>query len=208
MEELHPRRLEVLRFLAGRVGGGGEVPPVREVAAGVGLSSAQTVHHHLGRLEAGGYIERGDAPSRKRRPVRLTEKGWRAVGSARFMGRVAAGRGLEAIADEEMYSLAALLEGGEGRRRYLLRSVGQSMTGAGIEDGDLLIVEPDEDPPDGSVVVALLAGGEEATVKRIHREGQMVRLRPQNGDHDDIVVRGDEVTIQGRVEYVFHPPRK
>lgn len=186
------------------------MPTVREIAHGVGLKSAQTVHHHLSWLETSRYIERGAAPSRKRRPIRLTEKGWLAAGSARVMGRVAAGRGLEAIVDEEAYSLTSLLDGGDGRRRYLLRSVGQSMTGAGIEDGDMLIVEPDEDPPDGAVVVALLGepGGEEVTIKRLYREGDMVRLRPQNGDHEDIVVHGDEVRVQGRVEYVFHPPRR
>ena len=87
-----------------------------------------------------------------------------------------------------MRTLAAeLVLPSSGRRRYLLRVVGQSMIGAGIEDGDLLVVEEDEDPPDGTVVVALLNGGEEVTVKKLHREGEMVRLKPQNGEHIDII---------------------
>jgi hypothetical protein len=49
-----------------------------------------------------------------------------------------------------------LLSSRSGRRRYLLPVVGQSMVGAGIKDGDLLIIEEDEDPPDGTVVVALI----------------------------------------------------
>src|SRR3712207_4410445 len=114
---------------------------------------------------------------RSRTPV-LTEKGWEAVGEIPLMGRIAAGRGLEAVAmTDEAYSLAAeLLSPRSGRRRYLLRVVGQSMTGARIEDGDLLIIEENEDPPDGEIVVALLGGGEEVTVKKLHREGEMVRL--------------------------------
>jgi hypothetical protein len=48
--------------------------------------------------------------------------------------------------------------------------------------------------------------GEERTVKRLRREGEAVRLRAQNGGHEDIVVRGDEVRVQGRVIWVFHPP--
>jgi repressor LexA len=66
------------------------------------------------------------------------------------MRRIAAGRGLEAVATDEAYSLAAeLLATRSGRRRYLLRVVGQSMVGARLEDGNLLVVEEDEVPPDG-----------------------------------------------------------
>ena len=51
--------------------------------------------------------------------------------------------------------------------------------GGRIEDGDLLVVEEDESPPDGSIVVVLLREGEEVTVKRLFREGEMLRLRPE-----------------------------
>ena len=128
------------------------------------------------------------------------------------MGRIAAGRGLEAVAvGDEAYSLAAELLGSRGRGRYLLRVVGQSMIGAHIADGDLLVVEEDEDPPDGTVVAALIGNGEEVTVKRLYRErggaGDLLRLRPENGDHEDLVVPAEDVKIQGRVVYVIHPPR-
>src|SRR5919202_2574812 len=205
IEQLHERRLEILRFLAQRAGTMTGPPSVREIAEAVGLRSKQTVHHHLTQLEEGGYIER--AHDRYRTP-RLTEKGWEIVGRTPLLGRKAAGRGLEAVAvGDEAYSLAAeLLSSRSGRRRYLLRVVGQSMTEARIEDGDLLVVEEDEAPPDGAVVVALLSNGEETTVKRLRREGETVRLRAQNGGHEDIVVRGDEVRVQGRAVWVLHPP--
>ena len=208
-EGLHPRRAQILEVLARAVQGGQEVPTEREIGLAVGLKSSQTVHHHLQVLEADGYIEREEAPSRKRRPVRLTQKGWEAVGSMPMLGRIAAGRGLEAVAVEgETYSLPLQLFAHTGKRRYTLRVVGQSMSGAGIEDGDLLMVEENEDPPDGTVVVALLGDGEEATVKRLYREGEMVRLVPQNGEHEEIVVTAEEVRIQGEVVYVLHPPRR
>ncbi|WP_276129584.1 transcriptional repressor LexA [Rubrobacter indicoceani] len=210
-DSIHPKRLAILRAVA-RSSGGGEMPTVRELADSVGLSSAQTVHYHLGILEEEGYIERGDAPSRKRRPLRLTGRGWEVVGQAPMPGRVAAGRGLEAVAEDDYYSLNQVLGTLGGRRRYLLRVVGQSMTGAGIEDGDLLVVEEREDPPDGSVVVALIGGGDEVTVKKLYRErgedGEMVRLVPKNGDHRDIMLPADEVRVQGEVVFVIHPPRR
>ncbi|QYJ15616.1 LexA repressor [Rubrobacter xylanophilus DSM 9941] len=201
-------RMEMLRYLA-RMASRGEGPPsVREVGQAVGLRSSQTAYKHLKKLEEEGYVEREGA-RRRARGIRLTEKGWEAAGELPLMGRIAAGRGLEAVAlGDEAYSLAAELLGSRsGRRRYLLRVVGQSMIGAHIADGDLLVVEEDEDPPDGAVVAALLRGGEEVTVKRLYREGEMVRLEPENGDHEDIVLPAEDVRIQGRVLYVVHPPR-
>jgi repressor LexA len=204
-EQLHPKRLEILKLLARRARMPGRTPSIREIAEAVGLRSPQTVHHHLNRLEGSGHLERLD--DRPRTP-RLTEKGWKAASGMPLLGRIAAGRGLEAVAvGDEAYSLAAeLLSSHSGRQRYLLRVVGQSMTGARIEDGDLLVVEEDEDPPDGTVVVALLNGGEEVTVKRLYRDGDKVRLEPENGEHEDLIVRAEDVRIQGRVVYVIHPP--
>jgi repressor LexA len=202
-------RMEMLGYLA-RVAAGGEGPPsVREVGEAVGLRSSQTAHKHLEKLEEAGYVEK-EGGKRRARGIRLTEKGWEAAGEMPLLGRIAAGRGLEAVAaGDEAFSLAAeLLYSRSGRRRYLLRVVGRSMIGAHIDDGDLLIVEEDEDPPDGAVVVALLGNGEEVTVKRLYREGDILRLEPENGDHEELVVSAGDVTIQGRVVYVVHPPRR
>jgi repressor LexA len=179
---------------------------VREIGQAVGLKSSQTLYHHLGRLEGEGYVVRAGVAARA---LRLTEKEWEAAGRMALLGKIAAGRGLEAVAfGDEAYSLASeLLAARSGRRRYLLRVVGQSMVGAGMEDGDLLVVEEDEMPSEGAVVVALLGDGDEVTVKQLYREGESVRLRPENGEHEEIVGPADEVRRQGRVVYLVHPPR-
>ena len=163
-------KMEMLRRLARANVRGDRPPSVREVGEAVGLRSSQTAYKHLKKLEEAGYVER---EGRRARGIRLTEKGWEAAGEMPLLGRIAAGRGLEAVTvGDEAYSLAAELVGSRsGRRRYLLRVVGQSMIGAHIADGDLL------------------------------------RLRPENGDHEDLVVPAEDVTIQGRVVYVVHPPR-
>jgi repressor LexA len=207
-EDLHPSRLRILEFLARRDPTEGP-PAVREVAEAVGLRSAQTVHHHLLKLEEHGYIERGSIPGRKRRPLRLTDKGWDAVSTRPLLGRIAAGRGLEATANEEPYSLAAeLLVSRPGSRRFLLEARGDSMTGAGIEEGDTLVVEENPSPPDGSVVAALILDREEeATVKVLRRQGETIRLEARNGAHEDIVVPADRVVVQGTVEWVIRRVR-
>jgi repressor LexA len=207
-EDLHPSRLRILEFLARRDPTEGP-PAVREVAEAVGLRSAQTVHHHLLKLEEDGYIHRGSIPGRKRRPLRLTDKGWDAVSTRPLLGRIAAGRGLEATANEEPYSLAAeLLASRPGSRRFLLEARGDSMTGAGIEEGDTLVVEENPSPPDGSVVAALILDREEeATVKVLRRQGETIRLEARNGAHEDIVVPADRVVVQGTVEWVIRRVR-
>jgi repressor LexA len=205
-EDLHPSRLRILEFLARRDPAEGP-PAVREVGEAVGLRSSQTVHHHLQRLESEGYVERDRIPGRKRSPLRLTEKGWGAVSTRPLLGRIAAGRGFEATANEEPYSLAAeLLSSRSGRRRFLLEAKGDSMTGAGIEEGDLLVVEENPSPPDGSVVAALVLG-EEATVKVLRRLGGWIRLEARNGAHEDLVVPADRVVVQGTVEWVIRRVR-
>ena len=201
-------RMEMLRHLACVTARGEGPPSVREVGEAVGLRSSQTAYKHLKKLEEAGYVER-EGGARRARGIRLSEKGWEAAGEMPLLGRIAAGRGLEAVAvGDEAFSLAAELLGSRsGKSRYLLRVVGQSMIGAHIADGDLLVVEEDEDPPDGAVIVALLGSGEEVTVKRLYREGEFFRLHPENGDHEDLVVPAQDAAIQGRVVYVVHPPR-
>lgn len=211
MNNLDRRKVDILRFLARRASGGGLPPSVREVGEAVGLKSSRSAHAHLSRLEEAGYVERPATGRGKARPPKLTEMGWRAVLSeeSSLLGRVAAGRGLEAIAEAGPVNepAAEFLISPSGRRRYLLRVVGQSMTDARIEDGDVLVIEEDENPPDGAVVVALLRDGEEATVKKLYREGERVRLKPQNGAHEDLVFPAKDVRFQGRVMYVIHPPQ-
>ena len=73
-EALHPRRVEILRYLARRARGEGPPPSVREIGQAVGLRSSQTVHHHLGWLEGEGYVVRGG--SRESPPGTGLEPGW------------------------------------------------------------------------------------------------------------------------------------
>jgi repressor LexA len=193
-----PKRLEILRFLA-REAGEGRSPTIPEIGRSVGLSSTQTVHHHLKTLEKEGYVSR--APGRAR-SAELTESGWEAAGEIPALGRIAAGPGMDAVRVEEASTVARELF---GAGRFFLEAAGQSMTAAGIEDGDELLVVADPSPPDGTIVAALI-GGERVTVKRLFREGGNVRLKAENGEHKDIVAPAEDVEIQGRVELILRRP--
>ena len=206
-EELGARGIEILGFLARRGMRGKGSPSQREVASAVGFKSSRSAHVHLAKLEESGYIER---ESGQARGIKLTRRGWgAALAETPLLGRIAAGRGLEAVSiGDEAYSLVAeLLISRSGNERYLLRVVGQSMVEAGIEEGDLLVVEGNESPPEGTVAIALLDDDEEVTVKRLFRENGRIRLQAENPGYSDIVVPAEKVLIQGQVVYVIHPPR-
>ncbi len=89
-----------------------------------------------------------------------------------------------------------LLRGGEGC--YVLQVAGDSMVGAGILDGDYVVVEPRTHARNGEIVVALVRGWE-ATLKRIRQEPGRVLLLPENPQLEALALRPDEVQIQGVV---------
>ena len=195
---MFPKRLEILQFLAGEAGEGRR-PTIPEIADAVDLKSTQTVYHHLKALVEDGYLTRATG---KARSAELTGRGWEAAGEIPALGRIAAGPGMEAVPVEEASTVARELF---GAGRFLLEAVGQSMTGAGIEDGDQLLVVADPSPPNGTIVAALI-GGDRVTVKRLFREGENVRLRAENGEHKDIVAPAEDVEVHGRVELILRRP--
>ena len=88
---------------------------------------------------------------------------------------------------------------------YYLRAKGDSMTGAGIHDGDLLVVDRSAEPISGSVIIAAIDG--EITVKRLRLVGGRAILQPENPAYTSIIV-GDaqELQVWGVVSYVIHKP--
>lgn len=208
---LHPTRRKVLGALARAEAHKRETPTEREICRAVGVSSSQTVHHHLVALEGEGYLRRREAPSRKRRPVSLTEKGWRVVGEMPLLGRISAGRGIEAVpgSGEGLAVAAEILFGVGGKERFVLEAKGDSMVGAGIESGDLLVFDQDPSPPDGSIVAALFGeASDEVTVKRLRRESGVVRLVAENPSYEDLVFGASEVAIQGRLAWTLKKARR
>lgn len=196
LEVLDDRDVQILRYLAVRELRGEGPPTIRDVAKVGRFKSSRAGRLRLEKLEEHGFLERGEAPSRKRRPVSLTSAGWEVVGDMPILGHIAAGSGIDAVAMEGVRS--DLWRGVLTGESFLLEVQGDSMTGAGIEDGDNVIVEREESPGNGEIVAALLHG-ETVTVKRFYREGETVRLKPENAAHKDIVVAGEDVIIQGRV---------
>jgi len=190
--ELTPRQAEVYRFIKDHLERFGYPPTVRDIGKAVGLASPSTVHAHLANLERLGLLRRDPT---KPRAIELLEEGPQRRGRRLpLIGSVAAGQPILAEENVEEYLEVPAACGG-GRGDYLLRVRGDSMEGAGILDGDLVVVKHQQAADNGQIVVALL--GEEATVKRFFRERDAVRLEPANPRYRPIVAR--EVAVVGRV---------
>lgn len=109
-------------------------------------------------------------------------------------GRIAAGTPIEALQGTDTLPVpAALLGPGE---HYALEVAGDSMVELGILDGDYALIRKASSARDGEIVVALV-NNEEATLKTLRREGQMIRLDPANRLYDPQRYRPEQVEIQG-----------
>jgi len=178
----------------------GYAPSVRQIAREVGLSSTQTVQRHLDELEREGRIRREGVGNRKQ--IQASSPGLNLLPEegipVPLVGRVAAGEPILADQNiEQVVPVPAFLLG--SGRHFMLQVRGDSMIGDGILDGDYVIVRQQEEAADGQIVVALIE--EEATVKRLYREPNGIRLQPSNPAMEPIRTRS--ATIVGRVVSVL-----
>ena len=201
--ELTGRQQEIWTFLVDYVDGHGYPPTVREIGEAVGLASPSTVHAHLANLERAGLLRRDPTKPRALELVgreRPAEAAAAELPRLPLLGQIAAGGPL--LAEQNVEDEIAVPETLHGD--FLLRVKGDSMIGAGILEGDIVIVRRAQDARNGDVVVALAGDDEtadEATVKTFYREGGRVRLQPENAALEPIYAR--HVQILGKVVGVF-----
>ena len=178
---------------------GGLGPTYRDIAKAVGIALA-TVTKEVEALKAMGVVRHEDG---RRRALELVREP--PPVSVPLVGRIAAGRPI--TAEEHVRDRLALprelVGGGE---LFLLEVLGDSMTGAGVLDGDYVVVRRQPVAEHGEMVAALLEGPlPEATVKVWSLEGGRVRLRPANPAHDPI--DGSTATVLGKVVAVLRRVR-
>jgi len=196
-EDLTGRQAKILEYLVDTLRKRGYPPSVREIGSAVGLSSSSTVHAHLAQLEAKGFIKRNPTRSRA---IELVDKALYSRPSKEtlnvpLVGRVTAGTPVLASENIEDYFPIPTEFVGAGEF-FMLRVRGDSMIQAGILDGDHVIVRKQDTAENGDIVVALV-NGDEATVKRLYREKDHVRLQPENPHMDPIVAV--DVRVLGKV---------
>jgi len=198
MRALSDRQQRMLSFIRQYMGEHGRPPTVREIGIAVGISSTSVVDYNLRVLERDGHLRRERELSRG---IELADRG---LPSIRVMGLIAAGQPIEAIEDdaESVEVPQRFVEQG----CFALRVKGKSMIDDHIDDGDVVVIKPQDAVDDGEIAVALLTGSSaegEATLKRIYREGARVRLQPANATMEPIYVDPQDLRIQGKVVSVI-----
>ncbi len=179
----------ILNYVNQFVQENGYAPSVREIGAAVGLRSTASVSYHLQQLQERGALQGSGCKGKKRALVTAVRPGQIPV-----IGVVTAGLPILAVENQE----GTMAWDGDPAC-FALRVRGESMIGAGILDGDKVIVRPQQTAEDGQIVVARI--GEEATVKRLSKKNGEIWLLPENPAFDPI--DGSEAEIIGLVKGVF-----
>ena len=168
-------------------------PSVREICNEVGLRSPSTVHCHIKRLRELGYLQRDDGRTRS-----LSVRGGATMTPrVPILGRVTAG--MPALAVEQVEGYIPYENASSGHEHFALRINGESMIGAGIMDGDIIIVRRQQTARNGQIVVALIE--DEATCKRLLLQHGEVWLMPENENYPPI--NGENCSILGVVTAVY-----
>ncbi len=215
-EKLTQTQEKALNFLREFLVEKGFPPTLREIASHFGLKGPKGPQKTLHILERKGYIRKTPGGSRAIEIVK-PKKGRHSglpypikfVGtpplftvSLPIVGRVTAGDPILAIENIEGYvNFDRNLVSSEDV--FLLRVKGDSMIDAHIQDGDFALVKPQKDAENGEIIVALI--DDEATIKRIFKKRDLIRLEPANPNMEPIVIKKGEkkVTIVGKVIGIF-----
>jgi repressor LexA len=201
-KDLTPKQEKTLDFLKKFLQEKGFPPTLREIASHFGLKGPKGPQKTLQNLERKGYIRRVPGGSRAIEMLipPLTPKSQ--ILSIPIIGRVKAGEPILAIENIEGYiTLDKSFVSSEDV--FLLRVQGDSMIEAHIQDGDFALVKPQPNADNGEIVVALIE--DEATIKRIFKKRDLVRLEPGNPRMEPIIIKKGEkkVTIVGKVVGIF-----
>lgn len=191
------KKRRIYEFIKGEIESKGLPPTIREIGMRFGISSTNGVRYFLKKLEEEGLISRARWKARGIKIVKSYSEGQLRV--IPILGRIPAG---EPIISDENIEDNIVIDGKliKGKEVFALRVKGDSMIGAGINDGDIAVVKKDPYPNDGEIVVAMIDG--EVTLKRFLRKNGKPILKPENPDYpviDLTTFPGEDVRIIGKV---------
>lgn len=198
--ELNEKQKEVYDFLLEFTKTNGYPPSVREICKAVSLKSTSTVHGHLKRLEKKGLIYRDPT---KPRAIVINEISLNnnAINTLKIpiVGNITAGMPILATENIDGSFEISLNSIKHDNNLFALKVQGHSMINAGINDGDLAIIEQCNFADNGKIIVALI--NDEATLKTFYKEKNHIRLQPENNSMEPIIVK--DCSILGVLVGIF-----
>ncbi|MGJ8564087.1 MAG: transcriptional repressor LexA [Alphaproteobacteria bacterium] len=200
---LTQKQKDLLILIDTKIKEAGIPPSYDEMKDALGLASKSGIHRLITALEERGFIRRLPNKARALEVIKLptdvkeTQASTPANDTAEipFVGKIAAGNPIMAL--EDSYNMISVPPGMMGRGdHFALEIEGESMIGAGILDGDLVVIRKANSARNGQIVVALV-DGEDATLKTLRKTGQHVELIPDNPDFETQTFGPDRVEVQG-----------
>ena len=225
---LTKKQYDLLQFIDNHLKSRGVSPSFDEMKDALGLKSKSGIHRLITGLEERGFIRRLphraralevlQLPENLKQPERVTSgftpnvieggfneeptnPGQDGVVQIPLYGRIAAGLPIEAVRDDTatMDVPASMLGRGD---HYALEVQGDSMIDAGIHDGDIAVIERQDNADNGAIIVALVDDNE-VTLKRLRRKGQSIALEPANEQHETRIFGPDRVKVQGHLKAIL-----
>lgn len=198
IKALTKRQESVLDFLREFISVRGYAPSLREICAKFGIKSPKNAKKHLEAIEKKGFLKRSPNLSRA---IELAGAPVKNTISVPVIGRVKAGQPHLAVADVTGHiTLDAGFFNCSGA--FILKADGESMNGAGINDGDFLLVRPGAEVFNNDIAVVMLDS--ESTVKRFLKKDGVITLKPENPEFKPVRVKnGAEFVVIGKVVSVI-----
>lgn len=203
-KDLTKKQEETLTFIKKYMVSHGFPPSVREICAGMGLSSPATAHTHLKELESKGFIRKQNS---KFRTIELLvdnefqkKEEKEDVVTVPLLGKISCGNPIEAIENpDEFFTLpASLIPAKESI--FTLKCSGDSMINVGIYDKDIVIIQKQNVARNGDIVAAMTEDGE-VTLKTFYKEDGHIRLQPENDELAPIIL--SNCTILGKAIGIY-----
>jgi DNA (cytosine-5)-methyltransferase 1 len=208
MQSLTKKQKRVFDFIESYINDNGISPTINEIKDGLSLSAVSTVHGHLQILKQKNYI---DLFGNEARGIAISNDSYGFV-EIPILGKIAAGLPIEAIEVAEEYVKIARPRLKNHKDYYALNVVGDSMIDDGIFDGDIVVIKKQSVAENGQTVVAIIDDNQ-ATLKRIYREKDFIRLQPRNPLMEplfriDVEVRGIVIDIIHKMKQCVYPTQK
>lgn len=189
------KEAQIFEYIKNYTEENGFPPSYREISAGVNIKSTNSVKKYVDRLVEKNLIVKHDNKSRSINFKQIENEQKQELTTIPLIGRVAAGVPILAVENVEDEFVMSKSIFGTNQELFMLKIAGDSMINIGIDDGDYVVVKKQEDAENGDIVVAYIDGY--ATVKNFFKEGQIIRLQPQNELYKPIIT--NNCVILGKV---------
>ena len=186
---------EILSYLKDYIDEHSYAPSYREIAVGVGIKSTNSIKKYLDILEEKNIISRKNTQNRSIEIIKKGPSNNKDLVTIPLIGKVAAGVPILAEENKEDEFVISKSVFGTSQELFMLKISGDSMIEVGIDDGDYVVVKKQSTAENGEMVVAYIDGY--ATVKNFYKDGNTIRLQPQNALYSPIIV--NDCVILGKV---------